>query len=129
MNLFKPFLKIQLTERAAIAGLTVLYLLVSLYLYSKYGVKTLSDAPRYLNYADNLSQRGIYFDPLNFWYISYVFFVYFSQLIDDSVLDHYSKSIYTWFCSYHCVILRREKAYRKLEKSTFSRHDLYLFPG
>ncbi|WP_420317196.1 glycosyltransferase family 39 protein [Ekhidna sp.] len=44
----------------------------------------MNDSPRYLNYADNLTSQGIYFDPLNFWYISYVFFVYLSQLIENN---------------------------------------------
>ena len=44
----------------------------------------MNDSPRYLTYAENLSTQGVYFDPLNFWYISYVFFVYLSQLIDPS---------------------------------------------
>lgn len=43
----------------------------------------MNDAPRYLNYAANLS-GGLYFDPLNFWYISYVFFVAFIKLFFES---------------------------------------------
>ena len=41
----------------------------------------MNDSPRYLTYAANLSVQGVYFDKLNFWYISYVFFVYFCKLI------------------------------------------------
>jgi len=64
--------------------LSLLYLLVSLCLFNKYGIKIMNDSPRYFSYAENLSSQGIYFDPLNFWYISYVFFVYVNQLIDQS---------------------------------------------
>ena len=69
--------------RKSVLLLSILYVIVSLYMYNKYGVKVMIDSPRYLNYAENLSSTGVYFDPLNFWYISYVFFVYLSQLIDS----------------------------------------------
>ncbi|NQZ76136.1 MAG: glycosyltransferase family 39 protein [Ekhidna sp.] len=64
--------------------ISVLYLIVSIYLYNKYGVRIVTDSSRYLDYASQLSIVGLYFDPLNFWYVSYVFFVYFSQLIGES---------------------------------------------
>ena len=46
----------------------------------------MNDSPRYLVYAENLA-GGIYFDPLNFWYISYVFFVAFVKLFSASHLS------------------------------------------
>ncbi len=61
---------------------TLLYFVVSLYLYHKYDVKIMNDSPRFLGYADNLS-NGFYFDPLNFWYISYVFFVAFIKIVSQ----------------------------------------------
>lgn len=75
--------KYSLNYKGAIAIITLVYACLSLYLYNKYGVKTMNDSPRYLTYAENLS-GGLYFDPLNFWYISYVFFVAFVKLFSES---------------------------------------------
>lgn len=75
--------KYRLNSKTAFAIITMTYLGLSLYLYMKYGVKIMNDSPRYLVYAENLSE-GVYFDPLNFWYISYVFFVAFVKLFSDS---------------------------------------------
>lgn len=69
----------RITTKQLLGIVSIVYFGVSIYLYSKYGVKIMNDSPRYLTYADNLS-GGVYFDPLNFWYISYVFFVAFIKL-------------------------------------------------
>jgi len=74
--------QLNLSKVQSLLFLSLLYLLVSLYLFNKYGIRIMNDSPRYLNYAADLNTKGIYFDPLNFWYISYVFFVYISQMID-----------------------------------------------
>ncbi|MEO9482849.1 MAG: glycosyltransferase family 39 protein [Ekhidna sp.] len=69
--------------KGMLAAVTLVYAGLSIYLYNTYGVKIMNDSPRYLTYAENLS-GGIYFDPLNFWYISYVFFVAFVKLFAES---------------------------------------------
>lgn len=69
----------RLNANTMLVIIAILYAGLSIYLFSKYGVKIMNDSPRYLTYADNLS-GGIYFDPLNFWYISYVFFIAFVKL-------------------------------------------------
>lgn len=81
--------------------ITALYVLLSIYLYNKYGIKLMNDSPRFLGYAANLSEQGIYFDPLNFWYISYVFFVYFSQLLVESHwIIIYNQYLFGLFATY-----------------------------
>jgi hypothetical protein len=65
--------------------ISILYSIVSLILFAHYGVKYVNDTERYLEYAQNL-KAGFYFDPHNFWYIGYVSFVLFVQLVFHSLL-------------------------------------------
>ncbi|MEM6522918.1 MAG: glycosyltransferase family 39 protein [Bacteroidota bacterium] len=45
----------------------------------------MNDSPRYLAYASDLNE-GFHFDPLNFWYFTYVFFIFLHQLFSDHLL-------------------------------------------
>ncbi|MFY0625473.1 MAG: glycosyltransferase family 39 protein [Reichenbachiella sp.] len=65
--------------------ITLVYASLSIYFYHKYGIKVVTDSPRYLGYAEGL-KTGFYFDPLNFWYLSYVVFIYVHQIFSDNVL-------------------------------------------
>lgn len=60
----------------------------------------MNDSPRYLTYAANLSS-GLYFDPLNFWYISYVFFVAFVKLFAS---DHFYIILAQYILGYVAVL-------------------------
>ncbi len=73
----------RLTSKQLLGIVSAVYFCMSLYLYNKYGVKIMNDSPRYLSYTENLS-GGFYFDPLNFWYISYVFFIAFIKLFSEN---------------------------------------------
>ncbi len=65
--------------------LSVIYLLISLFLFSRYGIKIVNDSPRFLGYATRL-QDGFYFDPLNFWYITYAILIYLHHFFSASLL-------------------------------------------
>lgn len=68
-----------------IVTITLLYSIVSLFLFTRYGVKYVNDTGRYLEYAQNL-KSGFYFDPHNFWYIGYVSFASIVQGVFHSLL-------------------------------------------
>ncbi len=63
--------------------LSVLFLVLSVFLFLKFGVKNVNDSHRYLDYATNLS-NGFYFEDHNFWYISYSFFIFLVRFISGS---------------------------------------------
>lgn len=65
--------------------ISAVYLLLSVYLFSKYGIKIVNDSPRYIHYASDLV-NGFYFDPLNFWYFTYVVFICIHQLFFETLL-------------------------------------------
>ena len=69
----------------SLALISLLYSALSIYLFHKHGIKVVNDSPRYLEYARVL-KSGFYFDPLNFWYFTYVILIYFFQLFSDSLL-------------------------------------------
>lgn len=60
-------LKKHLTGPVAII---LLWISVNAVLYSRYGIKVVSDTDRYIEYAHGL-MSGFYFDSHNFWYIGY----------------------------------------------------------
>ncbi len=65
--------------------LSILYFVMSVYLFNKYGTQFVNDSPRYLNYACYL-KSGFYYDPLNFWYFTYAIFIYLHQFFSDAIL-------------------------------------------
>ncbi|MTI38849.1 glycosyltransferase family 39 protein [Fulvivirga lutimaris] len=84
MTNFKPTFK-EVSGKYGIIILSLFYLLASCYLFNKYGLKLVNDSPRYIAYAENL-QNGFYFDPLNFWYLSFAIFVMINQVFFNSLL-------------------------------------------
>ncbi len=81
MQRFEKLLKNRLT---ALTLISLSYLLLSLFLFDKYGVMVVTDSPRYLDYASALT-HGFYFDPLNFWSLSYVLFILLFQAFTTSL--------------------------------------------
>jgi len=65
--------------------LTIVFTVISLWLFNTYGVKHVNDSHRYLNYATNLEQ-GFYFEEHNFWYIGYAFFILIVKQVHDREL-------------------------------------------
>ena len=76
---------IKQSRTTGIVLISLLYSVLSIYLFNKHGIKVVNDSPRYLEYARDL-RSGFYFDPLNFWYFTYVILVYLFQLLSDSLL-------------------------------------------
>lgn len=66
-------------KRLALFLLSTAWLIVNFLLCARLGVKIVNDSARYLEYAD-LLKDGFFFDPHNFWYISYVLFIYCVKL-------------------------------------------------
>lgn len=62
--------------------LLILYSLVSVICFQYYGIKIMVDSERYLSYARNLSE-GFYIEPHDFWYFSYVLFIYTIKLFSQ----------------------------------------------
>jgi hypothetical protein len=71
--------------RSHLTIITLLYGLVAMISFQQYGVKFVNDSPRFIEYADNLAQ-GFYFDPHNFWYIGYAYFLLIVRTISSSYL-------------------------------------------
>lgn len=65
--------------------LSVIFVMISWWLFNTHGVKHVVDSHRYLNYADNL-QQGFYFEEHNFWYIGYAVFILLVHQIHHSEL-------------------------------------------
>ncbi|MEM9327171.1 MAG: hypothetical protein AAGA85_15995, partial [Bacteroidota bacterium] len=65
--------------------LVVVYVLLSIAVFSTYGVRIVNDSHRYLKYAQRLSE-GFYIEPHNVWYFSYVLFVYGVRLLVPGTL-------------------------------------------
>ncbi len=50
----------------------LLFCLINFMLFRSIGIKITADSPRYLNYAENISKIGFYYESHNFWYLAYV---------------------------------------------------------
>jgi hypothetical protein len=64
-----------LTAPPMIPLITVLFLLVNGLLFLKLGVSVDDDSYRYLGYAEEIRERGLFFKSHEFWYIGYVIFI------------------------------------------------------
>ena len=73
------------SQKVALSILFFCYALMSIWLYGRYGVKIMNDSPRYLDYASNLID-GFYYDPLNFWYFTYVLLIYVIKVFSQDPL-------------------------------------------
>jgi hypothetical protein len=71
--------------RSHLIIITLLYGIVAAISFQQYGVKYVNDSHRYLEYANTLA-HGLYFDPHNFWYISYAFFLLIVRTVSTSYL-------------------------------------------
>ncbi|MBD8487121.1 glycosyltransferase family 39 protein [Echinicola sp. CAU 1574] len=81
MKLFPSFS----LQQVYILILSLGFILVNLVLYSKLGVMEDSDTDRYLIYAQEIQERGIFFKPHEFWYIAYPIFIISMTSIYDSL--------------------------------------------
>ncbi|UCS91940.1 glycosyltransferase family 39 protein [Echinicola marina] len=61
------------------------FVLVNLVLYTQLGVMEDSDTERYLTYAREIQERGIFFKPHEFWYIVYPLFIILMTSIYNSL--------------------------------------------
>jgi hypothetical protein len=55
-------------------------------LFRSIGIKITADSPRYLNYAQNISKIGLYYEPHNFWYLGYVLLLASLSYFSDSII-------------------------------------------
>src|SRR5699024_5616757 len=65
--------------------LLLIYGAVALICFYSFGIKTMTDSYRYLNYSSNLA-HGFYIEPHNFWYFGYVVFLYTLKLFSQEYL-------------------------------------------
>ncbi|MEJ0031719.1 MAG: hypothetical protein WDO15_15680 [Bacteroidota bacterium] len=80
---------------------------VNLKLFSVYGVKVVSDSPRYIEYANGLAS-GFYIDTFNIWYVGYVvyllvIFKVFSAGIAGAVVGQYVLSFVSVIALYRTL--------------------------
>ncbi len=54
---------------------------VNFAIYKSIGVRIVVDSARYLNYASEIFERGIFFQEHNFWYLSYALYLSFIKLL------------------------------------------------
>ena len=84
--------------------LILIFAVLNLFLYFKLGIKVANDSPRYINYASNILENGFYFDPHEFWYISYPLFLILVKSVHNSfeaiVLAQYLLSFTGLICLY-----------------------------
>lgn len=74
---FLPSLAIleKVQTRQSVAFLILMGGLANLIAYQIWGVRTVGDSARYIEYADVLIENGWQVDPHNIWYLSYVLFL------------------------------------------------------
>lgn len=65
--------------------LSILFVIVNGILFWKLGVSVDADTERFLSYAEEIKERGIFFKPHDFWYIAYPLFIIFMTSIHDSL--------------------------------------------
>jgi 4-amino-4-deoxy-L-arabinose transferase-like glycosyltransferase len=65
--------------------LSILFLIVNGVLFWKLGVSVDDDTERFLTYAEEIKERGIFFKPHDFWYIAYPLFIILMTGIHDSL--------------------------------------------
>lgn len=65
--------------------ITALFVLVNGVLYWKLGVSVDVDSYRYLGYAEEIRENGLFFKTHEFWYIGYVLFILFVTTIYSSI--------------------------------------------
>lgn len=108
-----------------IITISILYWLISLIIFSKYGIKFVIDSPRYIEYASNLAQ-GFYFDPHNFWYIGYAIFIFLVRIINEDLM---TIAICQYLLSYLAVIalFKTSIIIFKNERVAFISAFLYIF--
>lgn len=89
--------KIRFSNNHATLTITLLYALLSVFMFQRFGVKYVNDSHRYLEYAEGIT-AGFYLDPHNIWYFSYVTFVFFVRLISE---EHttliFCQYLFVWF--------------------------------
>lgn len=68
-----------------IVFLTLFFVLVNGVLFWKLGVSVDDDTERYLTYAAEIKERGIFFKPHDFWYITYPLFINLMTGLYDSL--------------------------------------------
>ncbi|MEI9917201.1 MAG: hypothetical protein WDO14_00195 [Bacteroidota bacterium] len=78
-------------------------------LFSVYGVKVVSDSPRYIEYANGLAS-GFYIDTFNIWYIGYVLYLLvvfkvFAAGITGAIVGQYVLSFLSVVALYRTTFL------------------------
>lgn len=75
-----PAISVWSKQSFDLAVLLLGWLIVNYVLYVHLGLKVVNDSARYLEYAGSL-RKGFSFDPHNFWYFTYVLFIYLIKFI------------------------------------------------
>lgn len=82
---FKFFSTSSSLDISYIVFLTLLFFLVNGILFWKLGVSVDADTERFLTYAEEIKEKGIFFKPHDFWYIAYPLFIISMTGIYDSL--------------------------------------------
>jgi len=82
---FKFFSTSSSLDISYIVFLTLLFFLVNGILFWKLGLSVVSDTERFLTYAEEIKEKGIFFKPHDFWYIAYPLFIILMTGIYDSL--------------------------------------------
>jgi hypothetical protein len=106
---FPNRLKSLLTSKAAyhLPVLVMLFTLLNALLFWKLGIRIVDDSPRYLQYANNIIEKGFYFDPHEFWYFTYTAFIIAIRSLHDSIaaviIAQYILSLLGMISLYHAA--------------------------
>ncbi|WP_113922807.1 glycosyltransferase family 39 protein [Cognataquiflexum aquatile] len=78
-------IKVLNSTRWSLLVFVILFTILNSLLFLKLGIKVVDDSPRYLGYADRIMEMGFFFDPHEFWYISYPLFMILVRMVHDSM--------------------------------------------
>lgn len=65
--------------------LSILFVIVNGILFWKLGVSVDADTERFLSYAEEIKESGIFYKPHDFWYIAYPLFIILMTSVHDSL--------------------------------------------
>lgn len=73
-------------SRFNLVAITAIFVIINSLLYFNLGVSVDYDTERYLTYAKEIREHGIFFKPHDFWYITYPLFIILVTSIHDSFM-------------------------------------------
>jgi 4-amino-4-deoxy-L-arabinose transferase-like glycosyltransferase len=95
-----------------LTSLSLLFVVMNAVLFAKLGVFVDSDSERYLAYAAEIKERGLFFKPHEFWYIGYPLFILAVTSIVNSLSAVVATQVLLSYLTLHAVYLSALKLHR-----------------